>query len=747
MQNFSPAKWLTQLLVLVVASVVFCVYFRGLMLDPNQRAPTFGGDGLTIHYNLQYHAKHGDGAWLTSQYHPHRESVFMTDAHALIAVALAELRPYFPNLHQYSAGISGGLIFWSNPLSVLLLFLIMRRIGVRWWLGMLTALLIGMMSPQILRQLGGQYTLGFTFLLPLTIYYQLSFGKGKGYWPKSVAMATVIVLIGLNNPYMFAVAGGQLLGAAGVGVLLRVFPKTRLPWAQLIAWGLVALASAAVIFTVLARYDEVADRVEVPFGFFKNIASWGGLLTEPGSVIYPAMKGLFPKLKTPFQEDKLYLGIVPILAILVLFVSLFVKRWRKTWTAEATPTLRVLAVGVLPGLIFAFALPFAWFADWTYAHLGSILQFRAPVRFGWPVYYLAGILAAFALERWWEHKRDSKLKYLVALPLVLWSTEAHQFLTAHLDDHNHGSALKPEKIDQQQRLAEDLGIDTTTFSSIYLLPTENGWSDKIHQDGSWRSNHDGYQFSIATGLPLLNGKLSRISLNWVLRSLQIVSHPLIERPLLGEIDNDKAILLLKSNENPISDREASVLALADTLHSDERLLLACLPPERLRTFHREALAAARADTTAGPPLLRYAYEDNTAHAYVGSGSRRVKGVWTDLLSFPAGALQAETEYELSAWVWADGSRFGGPKFFLRHLDADGNKLREDAHWINRTYDAQNDWLRTRINFKPEPGAERFLLVSEYEFSFWLDEVWVLAADIDARAITSDGTLYNNFLLR
>ncbi|MEM9528671.1 MAG: hypothetical protein AAGA31_18805, partial [Bacteroidota bacterium] len=166
--------WWAYLLVLAVASAVFCLYFKGLMLDPNRTAPTFGGDGLTIHYNLQYHATYGEGVYLKNQYYPYEESVFMTDAHSLVAVVLAALRPIFPDVGRHSVGIANVLIYWSSPVAVLFLFLCLRRLNVRWPLALIFGLLVGMMSPQILRQMG-QYTLGFTFMLPATLWYLLSY--------------------------------------------------------------------------------------------------------------------------------------------------------------------------------------------------------------------------------------------------------------------------------------------------------------------------------------------------------------------------------------------------------------------------------------------------------------------------------------------------------------------------------------------------------------------------------------------
>ncbi|MEL7162675.1 MAG: hypothetical protein AAFN92_18095, partial [Bacteroidota bacterium] len=244
MPSPTSTKWWIYPLVLLVASLACCVYFQDLMLAPNHTAPTFGGDGLTIHYNLQWHATYGNGVYLDNQYLPYEESVFMTDAHALLATVLAALRPVFPEVGKYAVGISNVIVFWSNPLAIFFLFLSLRRLGLRWGLALTFGVLIGLMAPQILRQMG-QYTLGFTFLLPVTFWYLLSYTDEKRYWLKSLGVAIMIYLIGLNNPYLYAIAVSFILACWGIGTLLQIVKKPLIPWSRLGHWLVVAVITTS----------------------------------------------------------------------------------------------------------------------------------------------------------------------------------------------------------------------------------------------------------------------------------------------------------------------------------------------------------------------------------------------------------------------------------------------------------------------------------------------------------------------
>ncbi|MBC6996564.1 hypothetical protein QWY85_09395 [Neolewinella lacunae] len=736
------------LLVFVLAAAVFCFFFRGLMLSPNLYAPTFGGDGLTIHYNLFYHAAYGDGADLQAQYHPHTENIFLTDAQSLLAVALAELRPVFPHLHQYAVGFSNGLIFWSNPLAALFLFLILRRLGVRWGVALAGGLFIAMLSPQILRQLGGQYTLGYTFLLPLLIWYLLSYEAGRSYWWRSLLAATVVILAGINNPYLYAICGAFLLGAVVLAALAKWLRVLPMPGRMVLHWLGVFLLTTGVVFLTVKGFDTVEDRVEVPFGFFHNTATWGGLLTSPKLFTYAPVRRILIGLAQPYRETPMYLGIIPILLTLILPVLwVYYRARRRSLTVWKSPVLTLLLASSVLGLIFGFGLPFAWVEDWTYAHLGSILQFRAPVRFAWPFYYVLGLVAVCGLD-WIAQTRKKRWAGIAwwVLPLAVWGIEANQYLNFSLEDHYYSNAFRPSELRHFGEIAKARNIDTAQFSSIYLLPSEQGWSDKIYRDGSWRSNHDGYKLSLATSLPLLNGKLSRVSLGWVLKSLQVVSHPLIDKALLEEIDRGKDIVLLTSLENPLSAREDSLRQLGEVLYSNDKMELRRLRPEVLAENHRTARQAALADTLLTTQFINLPTEEDPAHAFVGKGSRKVGPGWTDIWSLDHTALPGSGPYEISFWYFVDKTRFGGPKFYFRTLDAEGKIVEEQYQWTNEAWDTQRGWLRMFFTVAAAKPGHRSILYGDYFHHYWLDAFLLRPQDRNVRVVHDDGVLYNNYWL-
>lgn len=748
MNRLFKSPRLSAFLVLAIASIVSVLYFQELMLSPEAKSPTFGGDGLTIHYNLQYHAAYGDGAFLTSQYHPYAESVFMTDAHALLAVVFAWLRPVFPNLADHASGIANALIFWSTPFAVLFLFFTFRHLKVRWLLSLAFSVLIALMSPQILRQLGGQYTLGFTWLLPYVIWYLFTWNAGKRYWLKSLVLTAVIFLLGLNNPYLYAIAGAFLLAVSGISILLRLTGNNSISWQQIFSWLGVFAGSTLAVFLTLEIYDVVDDRVEVPFGFFHNIATWGGLLSSQDVLLYDWIHRAFPGFATPKHEHQLYLGLVPILFALSLPFLLLVPKLRKQVALQKRPLLLVAMLGGLAGMIFGFGLPFSYFKYWTYDHLGAVLQFRAPVRFGWPLYYMLGIAAGYSLsqlletEKWRQWARP-----LVLCAVLIWAVEVHQFLVGHLEDHSHGNSFRPERLADFRDIASQAGIDTNTYSSIFLLPTELGWTDKVHHNGTWRSNHDGYSLSLATGLPLLNGKLSRLSLARCLLSLQVTTDPLVRKDILDQIDTSKSILLLAAPDKNLDPPERRLRELGISLYQSEQLELLRLDPKVLHDEHQAAVAAATTDTTITEAFNRFAYEFNKDQAFFGQGSQRVGKFWQDVFKLPVDSLQGTGPYDVSFWVYTDFRRFGGPKFYLKLEAADGSKVSEQYQWTNTVYETQRGWQRIAFKLEVPAAAKTLKLISNYDHPYYIDEALIRPANQSALIDTPEGRLYNNYWLK
>ncbi|WP_116105190.1 hypothetical protein [Lewinella sp. IMCC34191] len=736
------------LLCLAIATAVFTFYYDRYLWEPNSVTPTFGGDGLTIHYNMQYHATYGEGTELTNQYYPYVESIFLTDAQAVVTVALAALRPLVPDIGSYAVGVSNSLIHWSNVLSVLILFLILRHLRLPVAAAILFGILIAMMSPQIARQLGGQYSLGYTFLIPLIIYYQLVASNRRRYWPASLGVGLVIVLLGLNNPYLFAIGAAFMLVVAAAASIVRLTGHEAYSWNATRQWVLVTLGSAVVIYAVINYLDHVDDRVMIPHGYFTNVTTWGGLLTSPGLFTYGPMRDLFPKLSAPGGEQAAYLGLIPILFAVALPALLFWMLRRGGLFTRLDRRLAVLVLGAAGVLIYAFGLPFSYFPDWTYDNLKLVLQFRSPARFTWPAYYTLSIVTAYGLYRLARRIPKRPLgAALLVVALGVWAVEANQFTYVRLYDHVHHNAFSPHDLAGSRTLAESLALDTATYSSLYLLPSEQGWSDKLFRNGKWRSNYDGYKLSLVTGIPLLNGKLTRISVQQTLASLQLISDPLVDRELLDQLPDDRAILLLTDRNNPLLAGEEGLRQNGTLLYQNQYIELRSLYPNDIRQRTDSVQAALLEGELARPETyVHVPMETSDDFAFVGNGSQRATPQWEILAEIPLDTTLRSDTLELSLWNYVDRRYFGGPIFYVNFMNDEDEWISEQRRWINDSPNTQNGWLRADFTFRAPPGTTWLRVIGEYAFPYYVDELLLRRWDTPVLLDTNGVRRLNNYVI-
>lgn len=737
--------YLSAILCFAITIGISGLYLKGLMFDPNQHAPTFGGDGLTIHYNLQYHATYGTGTSLSSQYYPSTEAIFMTDAQGLLACVLAKLRNYFPGLPVYSVGISNFLIYWSNGLAAVMIFLCLVRLKIaNNKLAVALAVLIALLSPQIHRQTCGHYALGYAFILPSVFYFLLHRKFSAGYIIKSILLAILLILLGLNNPYLLAISCSLLLACFGIGLIAN-FLGARTPYKILFLWLAVSIISLLVTQGILHSLDEVTDRVKVPFGFFENVASFKGLFYPDETWIAKPLSKLFSSGPNSF-ESRSYIGIIPLLILFSLPFTWF-KRKKFFKSLFNDNNLGIIFLGSIAVLIFAFGEPFNQIKEWSLAHLGQVLQFRAPGRFSWVFYFGIALVASVHISKLLPHLLKRKYGGLIlALVLLLWATDVHQFLSWRTENRIHHNAFSPDQLAPIYKVAADLRLDSSSYHGIYLLPTEHGWTDKVYHHGSWRSNYDGYRYSLATGLPLINGKLSRASLSNTLSSMQLVSNPLIKRPLLDKFSKDKSILILRAAEAELSPDENSFMAFSDTIYTSKDLILGRVDLAQMEsTSSKDRLAAKASLNGLSQAILYEHYEENSSYAYAGTGSRLLIPGKQTVIKHPISIEDSQDTINMSLWYYADNSISGGP-WWTAQVKSDTKVTTELREWSLNITDTQKGWLRVEFLLPVSESDTEIVLTSEYRNKAYIDELLIKSAKDTITFQDGDLFYYNNYLI-
>lgn len=719
-------------------------YFKGLMFHPNEHTCTFGGDGLTIHYNLQYHATYGSGTQLTSQYYPKGETIFMTDAQGVLAIALSKLRNIFPALPAWSVGISNFLIYWSNGIAALLIFLCLIKLKVDDKLAVVLAILISLLSPQIDRQMCGHYALGYAFILPMVFYFLLHNEFGRQYLFKALITIILLVIFGLNNPYLLAISCSALLSSFGLALIAQLFGR-GVKLNILFSWLAVGALPLLICYGILHSLETVTDRVKVPFGFFENVLTYKDVFFPDGTFFSKPLTKYF-EFEEYAPESRSYIGVVPTFIILSLaFVWLASKSFFISLFKDNR--LAIILFGSFAVLLFAFGIPLIYMKEWTYANLGQVLQFRAPGRFAWVFYYSVALLSSVFISRLYTTLNEYKIGFVVLILFLPWGYEAHQYLKASTQEKISHNAFSPHELDPFYALSKKLSLNAENYHGIFLLPTEHAWTDKVLHEGTWRSNYEGYRLSLASGLPLINGKLSRASLSNTLNSMQLVSNPHIKKEILADLSKDKSILLLQAVDAMLKPGELSLMNFSDTIHHTNDIVLGRVDLAVMESKLNALRNATRASSNKfAQPLLYEHYEQDNAFAFAGKGSRLLKAGKNIIAKLSLDKNRIADSLHLSFWYYSDPAIYGGPLWTVQCFSGDKISNERNVVTLNLT-DTQKGWLRVEFMVPISATDTDLILLSDYVKPSYIDEL--LIRDVNGNVSYKDGAsfYYNNFLIK
>ncbi|HHH50731.1 MAG TPA: hypothetical protein ENK52_07120 [Saprospiraceae bacterium] len=688
-------------LVIILTLLIELFFFKGFLLTPNKYIFPFGGDGFYISYHLNFHALHGKGLLLNSMNYPDGELIFMTDAQAIVSLLLNQLHRFGLPVGKYVVGIMNALNYYLIPLCTLFLFLIFKTLKTSNWFALLAALFIGMLSPQINRIVIGHYGLGYPFLIPMVIYWILSAKEKKSWYRLTIGVSLTVFIFGLNNLYLLLICGGLMMGSSVVLFFSNESSdkKWKIPTISFLA-GAVPLAFA---FTLLKILDPVKDRVKVPYGFLSNLDLFREALYPPASFIFETLKEPM-KMKAAPLEGAAYLGIVPVLILLALLVR-FIKRRKFSFKHIAPiPRLSYLFILSIGFLLFAMHFPFyGSIKEWVY-EIPVIPQFRAQQRFIWVFYYCFTIMIThwgyvFFNKMYTNQNNKAKAIGLLIVASLIWGNDVYCYLKTISKGtfFNNPYTGKPAKA--YQKLVADYSLNTDNYQGIYFLPTMNSWSDKILHPGSWHTYYPGLQICVASGLPMIDLMLSRVSVSQMLSKLQLVSHPLIERDLYQRLPNEKPILLMAGKKAKLHPNEIWLIQQADTLVNEKDFVILKyeLPKQKNKAilhaqevFKQNNYKSSNIDST-GFFIFEHFDETQKELRFFGKGAKRIAAKAKQIWQSPIPKSWQQKEIEASLWIYVDHEKFSLPFITLQALDENGKEVSAKRIWGQRGRDCST-WL-------------------------------------------------------
>jgi len=550
---------------LLVAMVAF-LKFR---LNPMHILFDNEGDGLKNAFTLETYVREPighDGIFkYNSMNYPFGDYVYYTDNTPLFAIPFRWFCQHVWNLSAYTLPLFSLFVILTIVLSGVIVLHLFRRLRVPDGLAWVMAVILPWTNMQVWRIWHGNYNLSFSWLSLLAIALLIRW-HDKRDKPRAQAWVAVwmvlLVYVGfLAHGYYMAIIPLFLASMLFFyGILKRKQPAGRRALYTAIAVPAVALV--VVMGTLFVTDGYLSMRPAAAHGY----DGAGSKTQVSGLVSHYFFQEHFFFLH--YQHDNgnieaaTYLGNVGLYALFALCIAAVASvSWRRRlWEAQRNFFKDPVRAGIFLGSLVLLSVSLGehyytqddpgdhgfMFINLTnpffYLHQVTrrVEQFRYISRFIWPFYFGFYVWIVCTLSALREYvSRRTAITVIVGVALA-GGLEVKDYVNAlqayaareNLLDAEHAAAAKPQHIDVRQ------------YQALLALPYYHVGSEDypvtIDDANAWSAHT--YAIQLATGLPLMNCKMSRVPQLYNHLLIDWVAYDSTDARLTGKL-NDKPILV------------------------------------------------------------------------------------------------------------------------------------------------------------------------------------------------------------
>lgn len=541
-----------------LTGLLIFVFFGKLIPDINNLYFSRDGDGFRTYFGMYYHAKFDTSYHrLDGMNYPFGEMIDFTDCQPPVSNFIQFVSKHIVDISGYTTGIVNGTMLFSIFLASIFLFLIFRKLKLPNWFASAVSICIVFLSPQIHR-MGGHFSLGWMFWIPLSIYLLMLFDDKKSYWI-SLLVGISAFLAGAMHFYMLAF----WLFLFAPYWLFRWVMKAdyKFSWEDLIHVFIQIVLPFILLEINLIVNDDVVDRTANPWGFYTYRGHFAAVFLPLFKWYIPFSNNLSFAQKFDWEAFS-YIGIVASVGFFLLTIRWIkgVIKLRKMTSITGNKILDYLLAISFLVLLFSFGVPFIFGLDKLRSFLGPLGQLRGVARFGWMFFYVINIIVFYLIyNKLFLGKKGFIGKIITFSLLSVFAFEAWVYSGGYQNNlNNRIPELENENDHFYQSLAA-LNIDTSKYQAILPLPYFH-----IGSESSWIDNRcdimkHSFILSMKTGIPNVGMMGARTSILQSYKNIELVRTPWVKFRVLDEYPNNKPLLL--------------TVAKCDELNSDEKRLV------------------------------------------------------------------------------------------------------------------------------------------------------------------------------
>ncbi|MBR4350014.1 MAG: hypothetical protein IKP99_04740 [Bacteroidales bacterium] len=584
--NFKLTTKATGLIYTTILSFVVSLLIAGsnplFNLSRNFTSPD--GDALKDFYNTYYHVKYDTSlVENNSMNYPYGDHYTYTGTQWYISAPLQFFKRYLGlDFSQYVLVLINLFIYTSIIACSIFLYLLLKELGIKQIIAVLSAIAITYLSPQMDR-VSAHLTLSYAFIIPCALYLFLRWFKTYQ-WGYSIFIAFLTFFSGLVHPYYIF-----FLAAIWVFVCGYVFfCQSDRDKIQTVFHAVVQFIVPFILFMILTKIgDDPEDRTAIPWGFSVYKGMPQGLLTPVGRDYW----------NTDIEwESYSFIGFVALIALVIVaftFVQKIVRlRWRDLLQITDNTFLSILFWSAIALTIFSFGRPLDKMPQYYLNYLGPLAQLRATGRFLWLMYYVANIIAVYILASYSEKFSRTVKLIILCVVCFIYTFDIYTF-----NKHRNFTNEKPLLTDYENSQPENAWvsqIDVSKYQSILPLPMYSLGTEHIWIEPKAGMFEKSVYVSMKTGLPLHSLYASRSRIQQAYKNISLCQAPYMPYEILRDMDSTRAILLLTPTDlQELNENEKRLVSYSDTLFSQNGIVFYSIYPARLQELQQQFCAVEK----------------------------------------------------------------------------------------------------------------------------------------------------------
>jgi hypothetical protein len=309
----------------------------------------------------------------------------------------------------------------------------------------------------------------------------------------------------------------------------------------------------------------------------------------------------------------------------------------------------------------------------------------------------------------------------------------------------------------QQFLASN-NYQTEDFQALLSLGFFLNGSEKLYIDRSGYDMGRAMEIAYQTGLPLINGMMSRSSLSQSLQLAQTVGHSTIDKTIRNLL-NQKDILIV-TNEKELSAQEKYLITKAKFIGQHSNLKLYAMPVSALENTQESLVShfvnnrnmmyydSVHQYYAEQPIALLYKnnFDSLTApDAFEGTGAFFRESGSFFMADIPV-EVQETIWIEISFWQKAYQQTTAFPSLQVSFYDNNAKLLKSGSVNPKFSSDIIGDWVRGSENFDVPPACKRITLQTNTDKMIHIDNLVVrhTAYDIFYDVLNPAQFTFNNY---